>query len=453
MARVEFPHGVIGAEDLPKSRRTLQNCFYNGQNKILSRPGISELSTTGKVARGNFVWNESLYQVVSGDLIKITNTSTGAFSVIGTIAGSQPIEVAVGFNTATIIVRGGDLYTLDKSDVVVDISGNANIAPCVDIAHINGRFVYIPADGSPAFFSDIGAAGTVQAASFFDAEELPDKNNAVFNFGNILHICGTDSIERFKDTGASPVPFQRIQGARINNGFISGLLEYNNTFLFLGREKDQDFGLYGIDQGGAPKISNETIDLILSTYSITELETAISGRIKWRGYDIATFTLPNDSFAFFGGEWFLLDTVFEGISSPWGAGYIAQFEGEYYTAFSDKIGKFAKVNTDYGERITRIIDLAFEQEDDDPFSCQSIELGISQGFNTADGSVAILMSRDNVNYGPALYKNLGDIGEYETKLVWNFAGGLGSYDGFMGVRIFTTEDIVFSAEYLIANIR
>ena len=289
--------------------------------------------------------------------------------------------------------------------------------------------------------------------SFFDAEELPDKNNTVFNFKNTLYIGGTDSVELFKDTGASPNPFQRISGARIPNGYIGGLIEYNETFLFLGREKDQDFGIYAIGQGLAPKISNHAIDLVLSTYNQDELASAIGGRIKWRGYDIATFTLPRDSFGFYAGNWFVLDTVFDGVSEPWGGGFITQFDGKYYTAYEDKIGVFAKVNTDYGESITRIIDTGYEQEDNDYFSCQSIDLGISQGYSNTDGSVALFLSRDNVTYGDPMYRDLGSLGDYKDHLTWNEAGGMGAYNGFMGVRIYTTEDVDFSADHLIANFR
>jgi len=455
MARIPFPVGLAGSENLPRTRRTLQNCFNNLDGKILSRPGITQLNTTGRIARGNFEWNGALYQVVSQDLIKITNVDTGAFTVIGTIAGPEKIETDIGFNDAVIVVKGvaGAIYTLDTSDTLTDISGNANFVPCTDLAFINGRFVYIPFDGDPAFFSDVGAAGTVQALSFFDAEELPDKNNSIFNFKNTLYIGGTDSFELFRDTGASPNPFARIQGARITNGFIGGLIEYNETFLFLGREKGQDFGIYGIGQGSAPKISTETIDLILSTYTQAELAAAVGGRLKWRGYDIATFELARDSFGFFGGNWFSLNTVSEGITKPWGGGFIAQFAGRYYTAFEDKIGVFERVNQDYGERIIRIMDTGFEQENDDFFTCQSIQMGISQGFNSADGSVAIFMTRNGVTYGEPMYRRLGDIGQYANELIFNPPGGMGVYNGFMGVRIFTTEDVDFSGDHLIANFR
>lgn len=453
MARIDFPAGLEGVEKLPRTRRELRNCFNNGSGKIIGRPGINQLATTGKVARGGFTWNDSLYHVASQSLLKITNTDTGANSDIGTIAGPQTVETDVGFNHAVIVVKGGAIYTLDSSDTLTDISGNSNFVACNDVTHIDGRFVYIPSNGDPAFFSDVGAAGTVQAASFFDAEELPDKNKASFAFKNTLHIAGTDSIERFRNTGASPNPFTRVQGARIDTGYIGGLLEYNETWLFIGREKGQDFGIYSIAQGRAPKISNEAIDLILSTYTQDELAEAISGRIKWRGYDLATFTLRRDSFGFYGGNWFRLDTIFSGVSRPWGGGFITQHKGEYFTAYQDRIGKFADVNTDYGERITRVVDLGVEDPDNEEMSFQSLDLGVSQGYNASNGSVALYLSRDNVTYGPPLYRNTGEIGEYDKVLTWNYPGGLGTYNGFMGIRLYTTEDIGFSADHLILNPR
>jgi len=455
MTRISFPFGFEQIEDLPKTRRSLRNCFNNGEGQIMSRPGIEQIATTAGVARGQFVWQDELYQVVSEQLIKITNTDTGAFSVIGVIDGAADIDFAIGFNTAVIIVKdvAGKSYTLDKSDVLLVISGNANFVPFVSVAHINGRFIYIPFNGDPAIFSDVGAGGTIQASSFFDAEEIPDKNNSVFNFKNTLYIGGTDSFELFRDTGATPNPFQRITGARITNGFIGGLIEYDNTFLFIGRKTDQDFGIFSIGQGVAPKISNEAIDLILSTYTTTELSNAVGGRFIWRGYDIATFSLSRDSFGFFNGNWFILDSAVGGSLDRWAAGFITQKDGVYFTAFSDKIGKLAKINSDYGENIARVIDVGFQQEDNKFFSAQSIEIGISQGLNASVGSVALFLSRNNVEYGPAVYRSLGGFADYDKKLVWNEPGGVGSYNGFLGIRFYTTEDVIFNSEWLSITFR
>ncbi len=461
MPQLEFPLGFEGSENLPQTRRSLQNCFNIGNNRLLSRPGITQLNTTSGVARGQFVWNDALYQVVSEQLIKITDVTTGAFSVIGTIDGAAVVETAVGFNNAVIVVKSaiGSIYTLDSADTLVEIwdgptqTGNANFASCTDVTHIDDRFIYIPFDGDPAFFSDVGAAGTVQALSFFDAQTLPDKNNSVFSISNTLFICCTDSFEPFRNTGASPNPFVRISGGGLNYGFVGALIDYGDTFLFIGRKRNEGYGIFAIGQGTAPKISNEAIDLILTQYTPTELGNAIGGRLNWRGYDIATFTLANDSFGFLNGNWFLLDTVENDVSEPWHAGFITQLDGKYYSAFEDRIGVFEKVNTDYGERITYIIDTGYNQEDNDFFTLQNIELGISQGFSSTIGSVALFMSRNNVTYGEPFYRDLGIIGEYNKHLLWNFPGGMGAYNGFMGIRIYTTEDVIFNFSYMVGSFR
>ena len=124
MARIEFPKGLEGTENLPRTRRALQNCWNNGKGSLIGRPGILELNTTNRVARGSFVWNGSLYNVASQDLIKITNKETGAFSVIGAIDGIDSIEFSIGFNFAVIIVKNatGKGYTLSKSNNFVGIT-------------------------------------------------------------------------------------------------------------------------------------------------------------------------------------------------------------------------------------------------------------------------------------------------------------------------------------------
>lgn len=443
---VDFPLGLSGTEGLPYSRKGLGNCF-NAGGPIIQRPGISALNTNGRVARGAFEWNGSLYEVASTDLLKV-NTD-GTFTVVDTIAGTAPVDTAIGFNDAVIVVKGGNGYTLSKADVITQIT-DPDYLPSDSVCHINGRFVYIPTDGSPAFFSDVGAAGTIQTNSFFDAEELPDLNEVCFNFRNVLYIGGTDSFELFRDFGTPTVPYQRLN-ARIDNGYIGGILEYNNTFLFIGREKSQNVGIYAIGQGSAPKISNEYIDTILSTYTEEELHACITGRIKWNGFDLATFTLSRHAWGFLGGNWFDLSTRVSGANVPWQAGYIVEHKLKYYSFNSDDIGVFAAVNKDYGLPIERRINGGFEAEGE--FTLQRLEYRLSQGYNDTDGSVALEVSEDNVLFGPVFHRNTGALGEYTQKLEWNYPGGLGYYEGMMAYNLFTAEDIDFSATKLIMDQR
>lgn len=453
MAEATLPQGLTGAENLPQTRTELVNCFF-ADGQILPRPGIPQIgSDFVNLARGSFTWNGSLYVVYGKELYKVTDLEDGTFSLIGTIDGSSVIKTAVGFNEVVIVAKDSFIYTLNKIDTLTDITTNLNFQPVTDVAHIDGRFVYIPTNGDPAFFSDVGAAGTVQALSFFDAEELPDLNKGVLNFSNSLLIFGENSIELFRDTGGTPNPFTRIQGARLRYGLIGALLEYTNSFLFLGREENQDFGFYAASTGQVEKISNAFIDKILAGYAPEELADCVPGRLKWRGYDLATFTLARDSFGFYKGNWFKLNTLIDGFPKPWLGGFITQHLGVYYTASKRKFGKFAAINTDFGERLAKSIDFGVKHPNNQRFSCQSLSLGISQGFNNSVGTVGLFMSRDNRLYGPGMYRDLGGEGDYHDKLVWNPSGGLGNYDGFMGVRIYTTGDVAFAADSLYLNIR
>ena len=447
LAKISLPTGSKGTQGLPHTKQKLINCFFAG-DKIIQRPGITELNTNTRVARGGFEWNGALYEVASTDLLKI-DTSDGTYTVVGTIDGSAQIDIAIGFNHVVIVVKGGKGYTLDKSDTLTEIT-NINYVASNAVTHMNGRFVYIPSSGDPAFFSDIGDGSSIQAGSFFDAEELPDKNIFCINLRNILLIGGTDSFEQFRDLGQSSVPFRRLN-ARIDYGYISAGIEYMNTLCFIGREKNQNLGIYTFGQGQAEKISNEYIDTILDTYTQAELEMCIPNRLKWRGYDLMTFTLARHSFGYYGGNWFDLDTYENGEPDIWQAGYIVEFETDYYTFYADKIGRFAAVNRDYGTPFRRLINIGFET--DGNFTAQSLQYNISQGYNTADGSVFLEMSDDNILFGPAFAAATADQGRYSDKLVWDFPGGLGFYDTYAAFNLWTAEDIDFSGTSIDIDMR
>jgi hypothetical protein len=450
LAEIAFPLGLQGTAKLPRTRKALRN-VWNDDGDIIQRPGFTLNGTNSRVARGSFEWNGGLYAVASQDLIKITNVLTGAFSVIGTVTGTADIRTTNDFVTAVIVVKGGALYTLDKSDVLVDISGNANIVPCNSVTTLNSRTQYIPSDGSPAFFSDVNAAGTVQALSFFDAEQLPDNNTEVFQLNNILYIAGDTSIQSFLDRGLSPVPYQPQTG-RIDIGIIGGVQETQDdgtgkaAVLFIGAKKGQVPGIFAQVAGGATKISNEWIDEILENYTETQLSQVITGRYVWRGNDIVYFTLANDAFGFYKGNWHGLDTLITGTNVPWQAGYIQEFELKYYSFFAGNFNVMADVNKDSGNSFVRIIDDGIEAGQS--FTAASLQYHMSQGYNAAVGSVYLAMSDDNVLYPTYVSANTGAIGNYGYELDWNYPGGLGLYNRFMGYRLQTGEDVNFSGTKL-----
>lgn len=377
----------------------------------------------------------------------VTNT---AYNVTGIVTASTGTTFEISS------VAYGTSETGSFTLVLADISGNANIVSCNSLTHMNGRFVYIPSDGSVAFFSDVGAAGTVQALSFFDAEQLPDNNTEVFQLNNILYIGGTKSIQSFLDRGLSPVPYLPQTG-RIDVGIISGVVEIQDddtgatAVFFIGKKKGQAAGIFAQVAGGATRISNEYIDTILETYTKAQLSLAIAGRYVWRGYDILYFTLPSDSFGFYQGNWHGLDTLISGENVPWQAGYIQMYELKYYSFYSENFSILDNVNKDSGDPFLRIIDGGIEQEGN--FNFQSMNYHMSQGFNTTIGSMFLMLSDDNILYSPPVAANTGSLGNYSIEQDWNYPGGLGLYDRFMGYRLQTGEDINMSGTGLFVTPR
>jgi len=447
MPPFKLPSGLEGTDKLPRTKTELRNMFQTESGLNISRPGIPLIATVGGVCRGGFKWNGNLYYVYSQELRKITDRETGAFTVIGAIAGSQEIDSAEGKNQTVIIVKGEDItYTLDKSDNLVPVSGESNFVAFSSVTHLNNIFVYVLADGSKVVFSDSGDGGTISALSFFVPGVLPDVSKVAFVLKNYLYIAGTDSVERFKDTGASPNPFRRVGGS-FDIGFIGGLVQGTDTFLFVGRERGQTPGIFAVSSQSWQKISNEPVDLILSTYTELELSQTIPGRINWLGsYDFATFELRRDSLLFYQRRWSLTDTVIDGVSRPWLGGFIVAIDNEYFSGSDDRLGKFDDVNFDYGNRITRIQRGALVPGNSKHFTVASLELGVSQGFNSNEvQSVGLRTSENGQLFGPTVYKKLGLTGQYSKKLIWN---GVGGYQGAMIYELVTTQNVTFNSDYL-----
>jgi hypothetical protein len=445
---ISFPLGLEGTDQLPYTKRELVNC-WNDNGEIIQRPGQRNIATTGRVARGVFEWNGSFYEVASQELLKFTDVATGAFTSIGTIEGTEDIRITNNFVEATIAVKGGKIYTLDKSDTLTDISGNDNIFPVNSLTTLNSRTIYVPSDGGPPFFSDPNASGTVQALSFFDAEQLPDNNTEAFVLNNILYVAGTESTQAFLDRGLSPVPYVPQTG-RTDNGIIGGVVEVQGTVFYIGREKGQDLGIYAHGPGVAPKISNKVIDVALAQYDEATLSKAIANRYKWKGDDVVNFAFGNDSFGFFRGNWFRTDTLFNGFDVPWQLGFVQEFNLKYYSAYAGNFNILDDVNNDAGNAFRRVI--LGGEEIDGAVSIQNMHYHMSQGFNDNVGSVFLELSDDNILFYPPFAEETGERGNYKRELEWNYPGGA-LFSRFIGYRISTGEDVNFSGTKLFADVR
>jgi len=451
MANIPLPTGIVGDEDIPELQEYLVNLFNPGDNTLLKTPGQSSFTTGEGLGRGAIDFQDEHYQVSGSSLIRVAQD--GTTTVIGTIAGTADVVMSTSFTALNIIVKGGAGYSFSPSGGLVLMTGS--FQPSVDITAINSRFVYIPSDGGPAFFTDVNVPSDIPSLNFFDAEFLPDRNTGCKNLSNDLYILGLDSSEVFRDIGPSNAPFVRVDSAAIETGLIGGGANYRDTFLFLGKDKGGSFAFHAMGSGDAPKISNSAIDEILNEeYTQDELFDVTAQRFTWKGVDMVAFRLARDTLLFYGSGWSYIQSGINGDDEfqPWDVNHLAFSYGKYLTcsATSNKIGVLGTELTEFGNKIERQIVTFIKGAPNSYFLIDNLFLSCITGTSATSGTIGLSISEDGLKYGPTKFRSLGKHGQTKRQVVWY--GGIGpQHESFCGIKLRTTADVNFSTEGVFFN--
>ena len=458
MPSVPLPTGFQSISEFPRLKENLINMMNVGANKLIQRAGIVGKGIGLGSCRGQIKFQDELYQVSGTKLIKIGEDGTIIQNVSDEfsldVEGVAECVLSVGFTFLVIIVKGGRGYTWNNT-AFVEIT-DEQFQASDDLTYINGRWVFVPTNGDPAFFTD--ALDPLTINGFFDAETQPDKNSGTENFKNRLYIFGEETMEVFRDTGqASPV-FVRIEGASIWTGLVAGHVFWGDSLVFLGKDKDQNFGFFQLGSGNAPRISNGAVDELLNDeYTAEELKTCIAQRYQWKGQDIAVFRLPRHTICY-NGAWFFSSSIatYEERQETgndfktWRANYITHCYGEYYVGDveSADIGVLDDAATDYGNDVEYGFDTFVRTNRGAYFTARSLELDGVAGQASPERSIGLSLSDDGLTYSDLFYIGMGEVGEYQRRMVWEFQGGLGDYENYMGIKIRTTAPVEIAGEGL-----
>ena len=435
---VELPLGLSGTTKQPRLRERVVN-YFRTETGLVTRPGISDYGTGTGAVRGSFIFDGQVHQVSGNKLIKITPS----VSEIGTIAGSAAVSVAVDHAKAAIVVKGGNGYEFDGT-TITEIE--ENYFPSDSVVAIDGFFVYQPSDGSELFNSELAQPGTILGDAFFDAESLPDLNTGVFRFRNELIAGGANSIEIFRHTGPDTQPFVRVLSGQLPYGYYGGGIPYKTTFGFVGRDQDGGPGIF-TPEG---RLSTPAVDEIILTYDEDGLSDVRTMRFQWNGADAVMFRFASHCLCFAGG-WFEFTTGADGL--PWTPGSMDFHGGKYLVGdmTSARIGQLADVSTDYGSKFERSFETFVRESPDAVFSASNLELAATPSSDEL-GSIGLSLSRDGLTYGPVFWREIPRYGSYSRRLTWNYQGGLGQFDSYMGIKIRTTARVDFGVGGLFVDV-
>ena len=448
--QIPLPKGIVGDEDIPKLQERLVNLFNPGDNTLLATPGRVSFADGVGVCRGVARFKDEHYEISGKSLIRVNEN--GSIDDLGLIGGSADCVTAVNFVAIVIIVKGGAGYVF-QNNVLTQIT-DSDFVPCIDVETINQRFIFVPADGGPIFYTDATNPDNIPALNFFDAELLPDRNTGSINLRNDLYIGGEQSFELFRDTGDADTPFLRVDGGAIETGYLSAKARYKDTFLFLGRDRGGSYAFHAMSSGDAPKISNPAIDeLINDEYTPEELFECTSQRFTWKGVDMVCFRLARHSLLFYGSGWSYIQSGIDSSDTvqPWDVNYLSYVYGGYLcgSAVDNSISTLDPINTDLGRNKELVIQTYIKTSRDEYFEINTIELDCLTGTNLVEGTIGAEISKDGRSFGPVKYRPLGKMGQSQQRVVWY--GGAGVFESFCGVRLRTTADVTFSCDGLTFN--
>lgn len=449
---VPLPNGYMGLDDLPKQRENLINLANIG-GSLMRTPGIAHYtgdSTATAGCRGAASWGVTgnAYFVLGSQLYE--KTPTELRPITSHIGGTGRCHMVGGQLYLVIVAEDADAFTYDPATDTVSPIVTSTYKASQSVDHIDGRFVYVPRDGSPAFYSEVDDPTNINALSFFDAEEVPDDNKYVINVRNMLFLMGEYTTEVFTSTGDVTAPFARRNGSRIDYGYISGALRHDNTFTFIGRQRDQSPAIYAMGTGSAEQISNDAVTEDLNNnHTYEELQDAVANRFKWYGKDFLCWTIGDKTYAYCEGQWLFLDSELNGSESGrWQANGVVHIHGNYYTGSlaNNRFGYLSDTPSEYGQSVEYQFD-TFARAERGAFMRPSyVEVDALTGQNAT--TIGLSLSRDGRVKGDYFYRSLGATGRYQRRMMWQPPGGLGEYESFMGISIRGTGQVLFSAEGL-----
>lgn len=457
---IALPRGLRGLKSSPKQQKTVKNMIYSADDseRLILRPCVYNLLELDGACRGLGLFNnqttgaEEMYGVFGSKLYKIliTNPVAGKrltsgdilTEEIGTIPSFSECILKSDFTYMVILIKGGASYSYDGTTLAEITS--ANYKPSVSLSRDDGRFIWIPADGSPFFWSDVGDPTSIQVDSRADAETQTDPNKACFVRKGINYVLGTRSIEATEYREAAQA-YLRLSQDDSNTGYIGGLTEYGESFAFLGCNAQGGFDFFVMDD--KPRVmSNPAVSEILnSDYFLNELDDVRGFYFVWKGTPVLIFSLPRHTFAFY-ADWATWHTGVKGQeSATWRVNASQYAYGYIWTGDSvdGSLGNLVDSSKEFGSPVEGLIQFGIDGLPQQNFLITKIHAQMTAG-NDPHARVSLSISSDGEVFGNEIYKDLGKQGHYNNHLVWG--PPVARFPDYAGIRLRFYGDIIVNAD-------
>lgn len=411
---------------------------------LLSREGLTTTKTVGVgPVKGIFCQNN----VFSGNVFTVSGGILyRELASIGSITGTGTVSFAAGSASELLICAGGPLYRYNGTTLTaVTFPDNDNITT---VCFHDGLYIAAAAGTDKWYWSDVGDGSTWDPLSFASAEARPDTLADIKVVSDFLFLLGTETIERWANTGDADAPYSRVEGSIIQKG-VKGpgvTAAFTDTLVFVGND-----GIVYQLSGELQRLSDNGIE-----ERIAASTTVCGFGFVYTGHSFYCLRLDTGSFLFdlTTGQWCEFATYGR---ANWRA-RCACTSGSLVLFGDDTDGKVLKFSsswTDDGVPLERLFSAVF------PITggvavINSLLLDTNVGWTSllaGQGSDPKVEMRSSIDAG-ATWSNwrqsgLGKQGKYRARARWLRCGAFDFPGGMFEIRL--TDPVPFRVSNVLVN--
>lgn len=418
----------------PLSAQQLINLSYEPadeetktQEAVYGTPGLTLFSTIGSGRIWGMHVLSGLLYVVSGNNV-YTVDSNGDATSLGTVGTVSDVVIMDDNGTHVIIVLEAGTAYVATATTLAQIT-DVDFPSVVSVTVLDAYAVFNKKDTRQYIISNLNDATAYNAGDIKSAEEAQDLLVRVIANHNELWLFGELVTRIHYNPDTAGFPFVANKSVTIDRGCAAkrSVAQEDNTLFWLGDDRT----IYRADGYTPKRISTHAIEKAIQGYAtVSDAEAFVYTQDGHKHYVI---TFPTEEETWVGdlstGKWHQRQSFEKGRWKATSHAFIysKNLVGDFET------GKIYELDltkyTDDGSTIQRIMTFPIVHNNDKRivFSNFKVDFDSGVGLTTGQGSNPQVMMDYSNDGGVSftsneLWRDIGKIGETETRAVWNKLG-------------------------------
>jgi hypothetical protein len=267
---------------------------------LIGTPGLVVWATlAGGCIRGGFRVSNTQSIIVAGVNVWLV-TNEGSSSLLGAItSNTTPVSMAANGTGTVMLVDGANGWIINLSTLTITQIIDAAFVGADKVDFIDGYYIFNkPGTGQFQITSLYGTS--IDPLDFATAEGSPDKLVSLIVDHREVWLFGESTTEVWFNSGNVDFPFERIQGAFIEQGCVAkfSVAKMDNRVFWLTSD-DRGQGMVMSAAGYQPqRISDHALEYAISRMSDISDAEAYTYQQEGHSFYVLTFPTGNQTWVF-----------------------------------------------------------------------------------------------------------------------------------------------------------